>query len=383
MEYLQVLGVDVWLPRRPNAAAAPPKTPVPASDFQAAPIVEAPSGTESLSIAHADTASGARSAQPSQPIVRESTTLEPSQPIVRGSSTSAPPQPIVRDSTISAPSQPTVRGSSTSAPSQPVVRGSSTSEPSQPIARDSTTSAPSQPIVRDSTIPAPSQPIARDSTTSPPPLFAAERVLEPAAHLRARESAPDAEAQWAALRAEVLACTKCTLHSTRTQGVFGVGDPTADWLVIGEAPGAEEDRRGEPFVGRGGQLLDAMLRGIGLKRGDNLYIANILKSRPPNNRDPKPEEVVACLPYLRRQIALIQPRIILAVGRIAAQNILSTDVPLGRLRGKVHHFGELNTPLIVTYHPAYLLRSPSEKRKAWEDLKFARGLYRQLTAQAS
>jgi DNA polymerase len=184
------------------------------------------------------------------------------------------------------------------------------------------------------------------------------------------------------LKAEVAVCTKCSLHSTRTQTVFGVGDEKADWLVIGEAPGAEEDRRGEPFVGRGGQLLDAMLRGIGLKRGENVYIANILKSRPPNNRDPKPEEVAVCLPYLMRQIALIQPRIMLAVGRIAAQNILQTDTPIGKLRGKVHYFGELNTPLIVTYHPAYLLRSPGEKRKAWEDLKFARGLYRQLTAQA-
>jgi uracil-DNA glycosylase len=191
------------------------------------------------------------------------------------------------------------------------------------------------------------------------------------------------EAQWSALRSEVLTCTKCPLHASRTQGVFGVGDQRAEWLVIGEAPGAEEDRRGEPFVGRGGQLLDAMLRGIGLKRGDNVYIANILKSRPPNNRDPKPEEVSACIPFLMRQIALIRPKLILAVGRIAAQNLLATDAPLTRLRGRIHHFGELNTPLIVTYHPAYLLRSPGEKRKAWEDLKFARGLYRQLTAQAS
>jgi uracil-DNA glycosylase len=150
-------------------------------------------------------------------------------------------------------------------------------------------------------------------------------------------------------------------------------------MVIGEAPGAEEDRKGEPFVGRGGQLLDAMLRAIGLSRGTNVYIANVLKSRPPGNRDPKPDEVVACLPYLVRQIALLKPRLMLAVGRIAAQNLLSTDVPLGRLRGKVHHFGELNTPLIVTYHPAYLLRTPADKRKAWEDLKFARSVFRQLT----
>ncbi len=151
-------------------------------------------------------------------------------------------------------------------------------------------------------------------------------------------------------------------------------------MVIGEAPGAEEDRRGEPFVGRAGQLLDAMLRAIGLGRAENVYIANVLKSRPPNNRDPRPEEVAACLPYLRRQIELVRPRLLLAVGRIAAQNLLGTEDSLSRLRGRVHRFGELNTPLVVTYHPAYLLRNPADKRKAWEDLKFARNVFRQLTA---
>jgi len=183
---------------------------------------------------------------------------------------------------------------------------------------------------------------------------------------------------WESLRSEVLACTKCPLHGSRTQGVFGVGSREAQWLVVGEAPGAEEDRRGEPFVGRAGHLLDAMLKAIGLSRGSNVYIANVLKSRPPGNRDPKPEEVAACLPYLMRQIELLRPRVMLAVGRIAAQNLLSTDAPLGRLRGKVHHFGELNTPLIVTYHPAYLLRTPGDKRKAWEDLKFARSVFQTL-----
>jgi uracil-DNA glycosylase len=183
---------------------------------------------------------------------------------------------------------------------------------------------------------------------------------------------------WESLRSEVLACTKCALHASRTQGVFGVGNREAQWLVVGEAPGAEEDRRGEPFVGRAGHLLDAMLKAIGLSRGRNVYIANVLKSRPPGNRDPKPEEVAACLPYLMRQIELLRPHVMLAVGRIAAQNLLATDAPLARLRGKVHHFGELNTPLIVTYHPAYLLRTPSDKRKAWEDLKFARSVFQGL-----
>jgi len=174
---------------------------------------------------------------------------------------------------------------------------------------------------------------------------------------------------WDELRASVAACTRCELHKGRTQTVFGVGSPDADWMLIGEAPGAEEDRRGEPFVGRAGKLLDEMLRAIGEAR-DSVFIANILKCRPPNNRDPKPDEAAACRSYLERQIELVQPRILLAVGRIAAHQLLETDEPVGRLRGKVHRLGE--TPLIVTYHPAYLLRSPSQKRKSWDDLCLAR-----------
>jgi uracil-DNA glycosylase len=193
----------------------------------------------------------------------------------------------------------------------------------------------------------------------------------------------EASGAWEALRAEVRTCTRCPLHRTRTQSVFGVGDIRAQWLVVGEAPGAEEDRRGEPFVGRAGQLLDSMLRAIGLARGENVYIANILKSRPPGNRDPNPQEVASCLPYLERQIELIRPVLILAVGRIAAQNLLGVATSLGSLRGRLHHFGELNTPLVVTYHPAYLLRTPGDKRKAWEDLKFARSVFRELTACVS
>jgi DNA polymerase len=216
------------------------------------------------------------------------------------------------------------------------------------------------------------------------PAVRAPAAPAPAAPAPATPPPPDAAAAplWEALRAEVLGCTRCPLHLTRTQGVLGVGPRRSDWLVVGEAPGAEEDRRGEPFVGAAGQLLDAMLRAIGLDRATNVYIANVLKSRPPNNRDPRPEEVAACLPYLTRQIALLKPEIILAVGRIAAQNLLGTEAPLGRLRGAVHHFGELKTPLVVTYHPAYLLRTPAEKRKAWEDLKFARNVYQQLTQVA-
>lgn len=179
---------------------------------------------------------------------------------------------------------------------------------------------------------------------------------------------------WEPLRERVAACTACELCKTRTQTVFGVGNTRAEWLVIGEAPGAEEDRQGEPFVGRAGQLLNAMLLAIGLPR-ETVFIANMLKCRPPGNRDPRPEEVARCLPFLRAQIALLEPRMILVVGRIAAQNLLATDAPLARLRGKLHRFGESDTPLVVTYHPAYLLRTPSDKRKAWEDLKFARATW--------
>jgi DNA polymerase len=186
-----------------------------------------------------------------------------------------------------------------------------------------------------------------------------------------------ADIDWDPLREAVAACTACDLCKTRTQTVFGVGNTRAEWLIIGEAPGAEEDRQGEPFVGRAGQLLNAMLLAIGLPR-ETVFIANILKCRPPGNRDPKPEEVVKCLPFLSAQIALLKPKVILAVGRIAAQNLLATDAPLSRLRGKLHSFGAANTPLVITYHPAYLLRTPADKRKAWEDLKFARSTYARI-----
>jgi DNA polymerase len=175
---------------------------------------------------------------------------------------------------------------------------------------------------------------------------------------------------WNALNNAVDQCTACKLHASRTRAVFGVGNRQADWMIIGEAPGADEDRLGEPFVGRAGKLLDLMLQALALKR-DDIFIANILKSRPPNNRDPAAEEVQACWPYLARQIELVKPKIILAMGRVAAQNLLERTDPVGRLRGRVHRFGPQGIPLIVTYHPAYLLRSPSEKRKSWDDLQLA------------
>ena len=205
------------------------------------------------------------------------------------------------------------------------------------------------------------------------PRVAAPEIIVPAPQVVLRDRPAPGTDSWEAVAAEVAPCTRCELASCRTQTVFGVGDRNANWLIVGEAPGAEEDRQGEPFVGRAGQLLNSMLLGIGLKR-EQAYIANVLKCRPPNNRDPKPEEVAQCLPYLDRQIALLKPRIMLAVGRIAAQNLLATDTPIGKLRGRRHAFGATQVPLVVTYHPAYLLRSPTEKRKAWEDLKFARGV---------
>jgi uracil-DNA glycosylase len=180
-------------------------------------------------------------------------------------------------------------------------------------------------------------------------------------------SAPQGADAWSELQAQVRACTVCGLHRGRTQTVFGVGRRDAKLFVIGEAPGADEDRQGEPFVGRAGQLLNAMLRSIGLPRAE-VYIANILKCRPPNNRDPEPSEQASCTPYLSQQIELVQPRVLLAVGRIAAQWLLQTDAPIGRIRGRVVSYGPRNTPLVVTYHPAYLLRSPLEKAKAWTDL---------------
>jgi uracil-DNA glycosylase len=185
---------------------------------------------------------------------------------------------------------------------------------------------------------------------------------------------------WTGLREHIAGCMACDLCKTRTQTVFGVGNERADWLIIGEAPGAEEDRRGEPFVGRAGQLLDAMLLAIGLPR-ETVFIANVLKCRPPGNRDPKPEEVSRCLPFLSAQVALLKPKVILVVGRIAAQALLATDLPLARLRGKLHTFGDTGTPLVITYHPAYLLRAPADKRKAWEDLKFARATYAKVSAE--
>lgn len=182
---------------------------------------------------------------------------------------------------------------------------------------------------------------------------------------------------WDELQQRVAACKACSLHQSRTQTVFGVGSHTADLLIVGEAPGANEDRLGEPFVGRAGHLLDAMLNAIKLHR-QQVFIANILKCRPPNNRDPSPEEVALCTPFLQQQIALLKPKLILALGRVAAHHLLQTNASMASMRGKKYSYGESAVPLIVTFHPAYLLRSPLEKRKAWQDLSLVNQLLNEV-----
>ena len=206
---------------------------------------------------------------------------------------------------------------------------------------------------------------------------------QPAATLAPRPAGIESM-DWAQLEAAVAACRACALCTGRTQTVFGVGSRRADWMVIGEAPGENEDRLGQPFVGQAGKLLDNMLAAIGLSRQadaddpvasdgtptrQGVYIANVLKCRPPRNRNPQPDEIAQCEPYLRRQVALVQPRIILAMGRFAVQSLLNTSEPIGRLRGRVHQYE--GVPVIVTYHPAYLLRALPEKAKAWQDLCLA------------
>jgi len=176
--------------------------------------------------------------------------------------------------------------------------------------------------------------------------------------------------EWGDFAADVDACTACGLHRGRRKSVPGVGDPNADWLFVGEGPGAEEDAKGEPFVGQAGKLLDSMLAALGLARGANVYIANVVKCRPPGNRTPEPAEAAACRPYLDRQVALLRPHIIVALGKSAATTLLDVDATIGSLRGRVHDYGGI--PLVVTYHPAYLLRNLPDKAKAWEDLLLAR-----------
>lgn len=229
------------------------------------------------------------------------------------------------------------------------------------------------------------------------PQTAAEAAtFAPIAELAAREpevpaAAPAASAgggvgpvaglDWPALKACVADCTACALHQKRNKTVFGVGDENADWLFVGEGPGADEDAQGEPFVGQAGKLLDNMLAAIALQRGKNVYIANIVKCRPPGNRNPQPEEAAACSAYLVRQIELVRPKLIVALGKVAAVNLLGRDASIASLRGQLHAWRGI--PLLVTYHPAYLLRTLSDKSKAWEDLCFAVETMQRLQSAAA
>ena len=206
---------------------------------------------------------------------------------------------------------------------------------------------------------------------SPPARARTVAAPAPAAEPSRPQSVPDVSGLgWEALEQQIRDCRACTLCERRTQAVPGVGDREADWLIVGEGPGAEEDQRGEPFVGQAGKLLDAMLAAIGLRRGQNVYIANAVKCRPPGNRTPEADEMATCQPYLERQIELIRPRIIVALGRPAAQTLLGGEVKIAAARGRL--FDRNGIPVVVTYHPAYLLRNPQDKAKAWEDLCFAR-----------
>jgi uracil-DNA glycosylase family 4 len=226
---------------------------------------------------------------------------------------------------------------------------------------------------RDAAAPAPGS-----ADAAPAPGTGASGAASPAAPA-VTHGAPIAGMDWPQLKGCVAGCTACALAKTRNNTVFGVGDEQAQWLFVGEGPGAEEDLKGEPFVGQAGRLLDNMLAAIGLKRGENVYIANVVKCRPPNNRNPEAPEVAQCEPYLQRQIELIRPQLIIALGKVAAVNLLKRDASVSSLRGKVHAYR--GTPMIVTYHPAYLLRSLPEKAKAWEDLCFAVDTMRGLQSE--
>ncbi|KER67345.1 DNA polymerase [Burkholderia cepacia] len=305
----------------------------------------------------------------------EGTTAEAPAAAQTGMAEAAPAAAIERPArTLRAPAQdeapPAVARSRDAAPAR---------EPAAPARRvddGDRAPAPVEPIV----------PIASTDTMPPmddaPPAdaddfawFDAAPPGDPVPVLESRPvGTPVAALDWDALAARVANCTQCRLCEKRTNTVFGVGDREADWMLIGEAPGENEDKQGEPFVGQAGKLLDNMLQSLSLQRGDNVYIANVIKCRPPGNRNPEPDEVASCEPYLQRQVALVKPKLIVALGRFAAQTLLKTDASIASLRGRVHTYE--GVPVIVTYHPAYLLRSLQDKSKAWADLCLARDTFR-------
>jgi len=271
-----------------------------------------------------------------------------------------------------APVAPAARAAVTPLPAETRVAGTEASQPE----RANRAAQPGSPLDRPASL----------SSDEPPPFadddfgwfdsVAAPASPDDATRSRASDAARSeiATLDWDSLAERVASCTQCRLCEKRTNTVFGVGDREADWMLIGEAPGENEDRLGEPFVGQAGKLLDNMLRALSLARGENVYIANVIKCRPPGNRNPEPDEVVRCEPYLQRQVALVKPKIIVALGRFAAQSLLKTDGSIASLRGRVHAYE--GVPVIVTYHPAYLLRSLHDKAKAWADLCLARDTWR-------
>jgi len=255
-----------------------------------------------------------------------------------------------------------------------------------PAAETTAKLAPSSPPMPAPVAPPPARLVAFESTPAPAaPATPRQPVALLAPDTTAAPDSPVHAMDWPALQAAVAGCRACGLCETRRHTVFGVGHPRARLMVVGEAPGEQEDLSGEPFVGAAGQLLDRMLAALGLTRGEaepgrQVFIANTLKCRPPRNRNPAPEELAACQPYLERQVALVQPRVILAMGKFAVQTLLGSDAPVGKLRGQVHRWR--GVPLVVTYHPAYLLRQPADKARAWDDLCLAREVMAQATERA-
>ncbi|MWL87515.1 uracil-DNA glycosylase family protein [Cupriavidus sp. SW-Y-13] len=261
-------------------------------------------------------------------------------------------------------------------PPEVVVREAVAITAASDVARDAVLDAPVD------TAPEPADLAETIEAFDAPGEAAPRPVRQPSADPQAQtdREAAIATMDWPALADSIAKCTACGLCNTRTNTVFGVGDQQAEWMFVGEAPGENEDLQGEPFVGQAGKLLDNMLGALGLARGRNVYIANVLKCRPPGNRNPEPEEVALCEPHLKRQIALIKPKVIVVLGRFAAQTLLRSDTPIGKLRNTVYAYEGI--PVVVTYHPAYLLRTLTDKARAWEDLCLAREVHHRAGAQA-
>ncbi|KVO05524.1 DNA polymerase [Burkholderia ubonensis] len=288
-----------------------------------------------------------------------------------GAVASEPAASVAVTQAVDAPTRPLPASARADAPKQASDAGTPPLEAHAPSAAGERIGSRQAARTDDVAPPADARPVEEDDFA----WFDAAPPADPApvAELRVAET-PVAELDWDALAARVADCTRCRLCEKRTNTVFGVGDREADWMLIGEAPGENEDKQGEPFVGQAGKLLDNMLQSLSLERGANVYIANVIKCRPPGNRNPEPDEVARCEPYLQRQVALVKPKLIVALGRFAAQTLLKTDASIASLRGRVHAYE--GVPVIVTYHPAYLLRSLQDKSKAWADLCLARDTFR-------